>query len=125
MKRRRFVSGVSASLATIALGAGCGDEGRPDSVGAPALLAAFGDAAVRQLGRLYLAQAPAERTVEALQRSVARAMRQARAHWWSPTPGIDQLIASDFENGRTLFVDGWMLSVNEARQCAIAALAAS
>ena len=123
MKRRRFVSGVGSGLAMIALGVGCDAEGRPAPVGAPLLAGALGDAMVRQLGRAYLAQTPAEQTVDALQRSVARAMRRAQAHWWSPTPSLERLIVSDFEQGHTIFVDGWMLSVNEARQCALATLA--
>jgi hypothetical protein len=123
MKRRQFVSGVSSSLTIALLGGGCGGESV--AIEMPSLVRALGESEVRQLGRAYLAQTPAERTREALRQSVGRAVQHSRAHWWSPTPSLDQLVARDFESAQTCFVDGWMLSVNEARQCALAALAAT
>ena len=35
---------------------------------------------------------------------------------------IEELIKSDFTSGRTVVVNGWILSVTEARQCALAYL---
>jgi len=34
-------------------------------------------------------------------------------------PSIDDRIRDDFGAGRTVVVDGWLLSVTEARQCAL------
>lgn len=36
---------------------------------------------------------------------------------------VDQKIKQDFENGKTVVVMGWVLSVTEARQCALFSLA--
>jgi hypothetical protein len=43
-------------------------------------------------------------------------------------PGIsnlDEVIEHDFETGKTVIVDGWVLSITEARQCALASTAQS
>jgi hypothetical protein len=36
---------------------------------------------------------------------------------------IDDTVHEDFAAGRTVVVDGWVLSVTEARQCALFSLA--
>ena len=38
------------------------------------------------------------------------------------TGQMDVIIASDFENNRTVMINGWLLSITEARQCALYSL---
>jgi len=38
---------------------------------------------------------------------------------------LDQKVKQDFETGNTVLVKGWVLSVTEARQCALFSLANS
>lgn len=37
-----------------------------------------------------------------------------------PSEKMGERITNDFETGETVLVDGWILSVTEARQCALA-----
>lgn len=37
-------------------------------------------------------------------------------------PSREEMIKADFREGRTVMVDGWILSITEARQCAFASL---
>ena len=124
MERREFVRSAGAGLAVVALGGGCVGDGELVEIGAPTLTPVLGESAVRELGRRYMAQTPNERTHPALLQALRDALDRARRHWWQPTPSFAALITRDFESGQTVFVDGWMLSVNEARQCAIFALTA-
>jgi hypothetical protein len=38
---------------------------------------------------------------------------------------MSDLVRGDFAHGRTVIVDGWILSVTEARQCALFSLLAA
>jgi hypothetical protein len=38
---------------------------------------------------------------------------------------IDDTVHEDFASGRTVVVDGWVLAVTEARQCALFSLASA
>ena len=44
--------------------------------------------------------------------------------WMRLSGPISALVRRDFETGRTVLVNGWILSVNEARQCALFSLLA-
>ncbi len=126
MQRRTFLStsATTAGAALLAGLSGCGNAPRytAEALGTPALLASMGHDRIVQLGRVYLKMTPAERTAESLRDGILA----IAAPWpWSPVPTLDALIAADFEQNRTVFVDGWMLSAAEARQCALYALAHS
>jgi hypothetical protein len=41
---------------------------------------------------------------------------------WSPAESIRSQIQADFAADRTVMLDGWVLSVTEARQCALFSL---
>jgi hypothetical protein len=51
--------------------------------------------------------------------AIARGAQTLRDLPWSPYPSLDALIASDFAEDRVVFPAGWMVSVTEARQCAL------
>lgn len=128
MHRRSFflrVSGALASAALVGPTAACRGSGDADlatDLGPPVLLAALGTAEVRALGAAYLRASPDEADLMAITRAVASDVRALRGFPWSATPSYPALVADDFANDRTVWVDGWLLSRNEARRLALFAL---
>jgi len=47
-----------------------------------------------------------------------------RAAILAPHPSIAATVRRDFETGRTVLVNGWVLAATEARQCALFSLLA-
>jgi hypothetical protein len=122
--RRAFLQQTVYAMAGVALAGGCARD-RPYVAAAlaePALLPTLGATRVREIGLAYLRATPTESTGPALRSAIAQSARQQRRRPWSPDPSLDALIAADFTDGRVVFPAGWMLSVNEARQCALFAL---
>ena len=123
IRRREFLrlSALgAAALATL----GCGRSGETNDVALArtGLLGALGDGQVRAIGAHYRAMTPAERDAPALRDAIQRS-RPLRARLfgrWGPS--VDALVRDDFSHGRTIVVDGWVLSVTEARQCALFSL---
>jgi hypothetical protein len=75
---------------------------------------------VRQLGAHYRASTPSESTADALRAALAGG-RGIRLPFVADKSTDDQ-VRDDFAAGRTVLVDGWVLSVTEARQCALYSL---
>lgn len=120
--RREFLRSATAGLAgtLVTLTAACGtaaDHSGP-AVGTPAILATLGTDRVVAIGREWLRRTPGEREPAAL---------TAAIHGW-PTWGpwrpadIERAVIADFDAGRTVVVDGWLLAITETRQCALFAL---
>ena len=108
MLRRRFIllSIVGTGAATLPL-SHCGvigAESRPEL-----LDAIIGKAGVKDIGKAYVQQFPAEADVKKLKQFV-----EAGANITS-----NKRIADDFRKGKTVVVSGWILSVTEARQAAL------
>ncbi len=122
--RRAFLQGALCTAAGVALVGGCARDTPYDdaALSRPAVLPTLGAARVRDIGLAYLRATPAESTAPALRSAIAQSARTLRALPWSPSPSLDALITTDFTDGRVVFPAGWMLSVNEARQCALFAL---
>lgn len=77
---------------------------------------------VRALGAKYREVVPAERDTPALTQAILGAA-------WPATPSalrqhMDERVQRDFDAGQTIRLDGWILSVTEARQCALYSLQA-
>jgi hypothetical protein len=75
---------------------------------------------VRQLGAHYRAATPQEHNADTLRAAISNGHRLR-----IPSLGIgtlDDQIRDDFAAGRTVVVDGWVLSVTEARQAALFSL---
>lgn len=70
---------------------------------------------VREIGTRYRAATPRENSTDSLRAALAR----------SPGGSIDEQIHNDFEAGRTVLVDGWLLSITEARRAALFSLGAA
>jgi hypothetical protein len=127
LDRRRFVqitaAGVLASLTTTAWASDAVAE-----VGAldrPELLTMLGPDRVREIGTRYRAVTPSENILGSLRDAISNTERRTLLHRWSPRWSIENQIRNDFAAGRTVLVDGWVLSATEARQCALFSLASS
>ena len=131
MKRRTFIliSGVGA----ITLGipwVGCRNRtSRINSaLSQPQVLGRIcGEREVLEIGTLYRKQVPDEdgetHLVSLLLTDGTGKSISASAEKSSLEPWLEQKTRNDFETGRTIVVRGWVLSVTEARQCAVYSLA--
>jgi len=115
LDRRRFLqlSALGAVAAVVDSGCQVGDMRALDPSHLD-LVAMLGPERVRRLGELYMQQTPTERSVESLETALSKA-RAFRLFGQS----IQDMVKSDFVNDRTVLVDGWVLSVTEARQAAL------
>jgi hypothetical protein len=80
----------------------------------------LGPERVRQLGAHYRASTPSESSADAIRAAISNGHRLR-----IPSLGIgtlDDQIRDDFSAGRTVVIDGWVLSVTEARQAALFSL---
>lgn len=125
MRRREFLrlSG-GAFVATLGTFAGCTPELAPSpTLAKPATLGTFADdATIREIGRGYLSLVPRETRSDRLVRALledeeGELLDQGDAD--ALTGILRTKIRSDFEADRTVLVDGWVLSVTEARQAAL------
>jgi len=122
LDRRRFLQltalGVVSSIADVACSRD--DTSVASAADRPQLLSFLGPDRVREIGSHYRAAAPGENTPEALRAAISKSRG-----FHVPLLGNDSLddqIEDDFEDGRTVLVDGWVLSVTEARQAALFSL---
>ena len=117
LDRRRFLQGTAIGvIAAVAEPACAGD--RSDVIDHPQLLDLLGPERVRELGTHYRAATPAENSAEALSAAISK---RPSSRFPLPASRSNQ-IREDFEDGRTVLVDGWVLSVTEARQAALFSL---
>ena len=122
LDRRQFLQlsalGIVAAVADSACSA---SSDRPDAaVDRPQLLAMLGPERVRELGAHYRASTPSENSVDALRAALSTGRGPQ-----NPTiknGSLDGQIRDDFAAGRTVMIDGWVLSVTEARQAALFSL---
>ncbi|HZF73375.1 MAG TPA: hypothetical protein VEZ51_08080 [Gemmatimonadaceae bacterium] len=119
--RRRFLQLATLGIAGVADSAcGRGDSRGDAALARPQLLAMLGPERVRQLGAHYRAARPSEGSADALRTAISNGHRIR-----IPLLGIgslDDQVRDDFAAGRTVRVDGWVLSVTEARQAALFSL---
>jgi hypothetical protein len=118
MNRRRFL-GVSAVSALAGLTGGTRGARASAAVdlqglAQPDLLTMIGPETVREIGLRYRALVPAESEAHALHAAIL-----AARHW---RPSIADLVEADFATGRTIVVQGWVVSITEARQSALFSL---
>jgi hypothetical protein len=130
MKRREFIGIAAAGAAAVVVPA-FARAGRSDAsaLAHPRLLEILhDDALVRDLGRRYREIAPAENNADVL----ADAIVAGPCATWSTRPSsgaivsahVEELVKHDFAAGQTVTLNGWILSVTEARQCALFSLSA-
>lgn len=124
MTRRQFL-GVSATSALVAGLTASAPSARAAvelrGLAQPDLLSILGPDAVRGIGLTYRELVPAEHQAHALHAALL-----ARGPWprvpWLPRPSIFQLVEADFAAGRTMVLQGWVVSLTEARQSALFSL---
>lgn len=124
LDRRRFLqlttAGIVASLTSSACAGDDGEDVR--SLARPELLGMLGAERVRELGMHYRAVVPKENTAAALRVAIADGGHRGLRFRWIPRPSMEQQVRDDFTAGRTVLVEGWVLSATEARQCALFSL---
>ena len=123
MDRRRFLTIGSVSAAALAAAGGWSWTPAPlksEVWACPALRSMLdGVASIDALGRRYRAARPEENSRAALIRVLHTGLDPGAAL----TRGrLDERIRADFAQGRTVQLDGWIVSVTEARQCALYSL---
>jgi hypothetical protein len=115
LDRRQFLQlsalGIVGTFADI----GCSTQ-RDRPLDQPLLIATLGPERVRELGARYRSQTPAEKTADVLRAALTKNRRPLFAE------SLDKMIEDDFETGRIVIVDGWVLSLTEARQAALYSL---
>lgn len=102
MKRRKFICLSAATAAAISLPmAGCNTAANE-----PEMLSALtNEKTLREIGLAYLQQNPAENNEGTLRKLTGNANPQ-----------------QDFINGNIIVIRGWVISLTEARQCALLTL---
>ncbi|MFL5613010.1 MAG: twin-arginine translocation signal domain-containing protein [Gemmatimonadaceae bacterium] len=114
----RFLGAIAVGVAS----AGCkpGAEYDVQSLARPDILSTLGVAEVRNIGERYRALHRSEADTSAI-RNAFLGSRPLAARLGFTNPPIATLVQDDFAHGRTVVLDGWILSVTEARQCALLA----
>src|SRR2546423_1645083 len=120
--RRRFLELSALGVIVSVTESGCSSAGDRDTapVDRLQLLAMLGPDRVRELGAHYRAAVPSENNAAVLRGAISNGH-----HLRIPLLGIgtlDDQVRDDFAAGRTVLVDGWVLSVTEARQAALFSL---
>jgi hypothetical protein len=121
LDRRQFVKAAAGALIAGATTTACaGDNTDPRALAQPELLEMLGPERVRALGAHYRASVPSENSASSLRAALSNGASRLNLPWMHSS--IADRVRDDFAAGRTVLVDGWVLSVTEARQCALASL---
>ena len=120
LDRRQFVGAAAAGTAAIltrASGGRVGPEAAADTglLSYPYLVVALGPGTVREIGEAYRALVPAESNRASLETALRSELGIAHT-------SAEDLVRADFAAGRVIVVRDWVLSVTEARQCALFSL---
>lgn len=127
MKRRTFIWLSAASVASLYIPAtGCSNRYKlaNKTVAQPQFLAHIcEEKTIKEIGTSYKRQVPAE---ESAQKLASLILTDNSGHAIPETTDNNKLqamlnekITHEFESGRTVMVNGWVLSQTEARQCAL------
>ena len=112
MKRRRFVLLGLAGTAAVSLPLSyCGTGNntvRPDF-----LLSLLGKAKTKEIGKSYVERFPSEADSKKLTALISAALNE------QPGSPVNLRIQNEFRGGKILIINGWILSLTEARQSAL------
>jgi hypothetical protein len=131
MKRREFIGIAAAGAAGVVLPTPSRAEAtRASTLARPRLLGILHDERmVAEIGRRYRETVPSEDNVDVLTRAILGAPAPdlhasiGRATEISAMRlRIDEWVQRDFNEGRTVTLHGWIVSLTEARQCALFSL---
>jgi hypothetical protein len=127
MKRREFIGMVAVGVAGAVLPVAARDGNSvATALARPKLLEiVHDDRIVLELGRRYREVAPTEDNAETLMNAIAvepSSFAAAPPEAAALREQVDAQVLRDFAAGRTVTLHGWILSVTEARQCALFSL---
>jgi len=126
MKRKEFLqrSAFAAAAITLPLLHSCKSPVSDDEMVDPQFLSRlFDEQTIRKTGAAYLQKMPGEKDHNKLvgllagNSSIARSSDENEIHQY-----LEEKIKRDFDEGKTVMLNGWVLSVTEARQCALYSL---
>lgn len=120
MKRRNFIIAGAAGIAAVSIPSAwyfISGTVYNKVIAIPGSLLLIMDApSIALIGQQYLAQLPGENSERKL---VKRIMDGVEEQQDTLNRELEAKIATEFKAGNTVIVDGWILSVTEARQCAL------
>ena len=123
MKRRNFILLTSAGVAALAIPTlvySLHKNAIDPLLSQPQSLANIWDTdTMNTIGLNYMLKVPKENRERIL---VKRLMGKSAGESANLATTLEQQIQKDFITGNTVMVDGWILSVTEARQCALFSL---
>jgi hypothetical protein len=130
MKRRYFIS--LSTLTAVAVGVpflNCSqaDPGLDKILAIPQTLSQLqNQSALNAIGKAYGVVHPGEYSLKKLEQRLAK---NSKGNYFSSGTSAKEIFASldkttqaDFESGNTVILDGWVISLTEARQCALFSL---
>ena len=130
MKRRNFIT--LSTLTAFAIGTPFSSCSSPDpeldkKISIPQTLSQLLDQnSIKAIGRAFGVDRPDEYSVKKLERNLSK---DAKGDYFSSTTPLKEISETinrntqgDFDDGNTLILDGWVLSLTEARQCALFSL---
>jgi hypothetical protein len=117
MKRRDFILLATTGIAAVAIPYYyLRDVEYDGSLAEPKQLSMIWDTeTITKIGDNYRLQVPDEKSERTLVKLLSEDISSDAAIGKS----MEQKIKKDFETGNTVMIDGWILSVTEARQCAL------
>ncbi len=122
MKRRNFVALSSTALAAMALPA-CKNFGPLDydpMIVEPRALSHIWDTEnIVKIGEMFQKKYPEENNERKLVRLISDGLSLEKS---SIDKSLQQQIGQDYTNGSIVMLDGWLLSITEARQCSLFSL---
>jgi hypothetical protein len=128
MKRRIFVKLAVAATAGLYLpGAACSSKNNSltNMLSQPNALQHICDAeTIREIGKAYRKLVPSENQealIRSLSANIGHAIDESKDSDLVSSV-LEKKIRQDFKENNTMVVDGWILSVTEARQCALFSL---
>lgn len=125
MDRRHFITRTAAGALALGLPGAAwatGPSAHLQTLARPALLDMLGDRRVHDLGMHYRERYPAECDADILTAAIQGSDMPALANAPTLHAYLKTAIRNDFAAGRTVLLRGWVLSVTEARQCALFSL---
>lgn len=121
MKRRSFLQKAAATTLTTCLPGALFAASAPGwhAYALPELLHILGDEHwVRDIGLAYREKYPAHDKIQPLIQSLHPSTLES-ATMTTSAQRLKERVRNDFEQGRTLQLNGWIVSLTEARQCAL------
>jgi hypothetical protein len=118
MKRRDFILIATTGIAAVAVPYYyLKDVDYDSALAKPQLLSTIWDTkTINTIGNQYRLQVPDENSERILVKLLSADLSSAPEQL---DKSLQEKIKKDFETGNTVMIDGWILSITEARQCAL------